>query len=80
MVNLDDTNSKGTHRVSLFIDKNAAAYFDSFGIEYIPHEVLNKIKDISITHNILRTQDNESVMCGFIALLSLNICLKEKLC
>ena len=28
------------------------AYFDSFRIEYIPQEVLNKIKDKSITHNI----------------------------
>ena len=45
--------------------QNAAAYFDSFGIEYIPQEVLNKIKDKSITHNIFRIQDNESIMCGF---------------
>ena len=40
-------------------------YFDSFGIEYIPQEVLNKIRDESIVHNIFRIQDNESVMCGF---------------
>ena len=33
-------------------------YFDSFGIEYIPQEVLNKIEDISITHNTFRIQDN----------------------
>ena len=31
----DDRISKRTHWVSLFIDKNAAVYFDSFGIEYI---------------------------------------------
>ena len=29
-----------------------------FGIEYILQEVLNKIKDKSITHNIFRIQDN----------------------
>ena len=40
-------------------------YFDSFGIEYIPQEVLNKIKDKSITLNILRVQDNVSIMCEF---------------
>ena len=40
-------------------------YFDSSGIEYISEEVLNKIKDKSITHNIFRIQDNESIMCGF---------------
>ena len=39
--------------------------FDSFGIEYIPQEVLNKIKDKSITPNIIRTQVNESFMCEF---------------
>ena len=26
---------------------------------------IKKIKDKSITHNILRIQENESVMCGF---------------
>ena len=38
-------------------------YFDSFGIEY--KEVFNNIRDKSITHNIVRMQDNESSMCGF---------------
>ena len=36
--------SKRNHCVSLFIDKNNAIYFDSFGIEYFPQEVLKKIK------------------------------------
>ena len=65
VINLDDKNSKESYWVSLFIDKNTAEYFDSFGIEYIPHEVLNKIRDKSISHNIFRIQDNESFMCGF---------------
>ena len=56
----------GTHWVSLFTDRNAAVYFDSFVIEYIPLEVLNKIKDKSITHNLFRIQDKESIMCVFI--------------
>ena len=34
-------------------------------LEYIPQEVLNKIKDKSITDNIFRIQDNASNMCGF---------------
>ena len=34
VINLDYKNSKGTHWVSLFIDRNTAVYFDSFGIEY----------------------------------------------
>ena len=58
MINLDDKNSNGTYWVPLFVDNNLAVYFDSFGIEYIPQEVLNKIKDKSIAHNIFRIQDN----------------------
>ena len=66
MINLDDKKSKGTHCVSLFIDRSTALYFDSFGMEYIPKEVLNKkIKDKSISHNTFRIEDNESIMSGF---------------
>ena len=65
MINLDDKKCKGTHWVSLFIDRNTAIYFDSFEIEFIPQEVLNKIRDKSITHNIFRIKDNESIICGF---------------
>ena len=79
VINLDDKNSKETHWVSLFIDRNTAIYFDSFGIEYIPQEVLNKIKDKSITHNIFRIQNNESVMCGFYCIAFIEYVLQEKL-
>ena len=58
--------SKRTHWISLFIDRNTAVYFDSFGIEYIPQEVLNKIRDKSITHNIVTIQDDNSVMCALL--------------
>ena len=43
MINLDVKESKEIHWVSLFIEVNTALYFDSFGIEYITQEVLNKI-------------------------------------
>ena len=36
-----------------------------FGMEYIPQEVLNKIKGKSISHNISKIQDDDSFMCGF---------------
>ena len=42
IINLDDKKNKGTHWVSLFINRNTAVYFDSFGIEYILQEVLKK--------------------------------------
>ena len=52
MTNFNDKKVK-EHLVLLFIDRNAAAYFNFFRTEYISQEVLNKIRDKSITHNIL---------------------------
>ena len=75
---MNDKNSKETHRVSLFFHKNVAIYFDSFGIEYIPQEVLNKIRDESITHNIFRIQDNESIMRGIYCIAFIEYMLAGK--
>ena len=41
-----------------------AKYIDTFGIEYISQEVLNKIKVKSIAHNIFRMHNIKSMMCG----------------
>ena len=57
--------SKGTHWVSLFVNRNTAVYFDSFETESISQDVSNKIIDKCITHNIFKIQDNGSVMCEF---------------
>ena len=68
VINLDDKNSKGKHWVSFFLYKNVAIYFDSFGIECIPQEVLSEIRDQSITHNIFIIMN---LLCvGFIVSLS----------
>ena len=45
-----------------------SSILDSFGIEYISKEVLIKIKDKSITHNIFRIQYNESIVDFFVSL------------
>ena len=65
MINLDDKKSKETHWISLFIEINTAVCCSYFGTEYIPQEVLDKIKDKSITHDVFRIQDDDSIMCGF---------------
>ena len=38
VINIDDKQSKRTHWASLFINRNNALNFDSFGIGYIPEE------------------------------------------
>ena len=62
VINLDDKQCKGTHWVSLFIDRNTIVFFDSFRIEYIPQQLWNKSKDKSI---IFRIQSDDSIMSGF---------------
>ena len=65
VINLDGKQSKGMHWVLLFIGRNMAVYFDSFGIEYSPQEILSKIKDKLVTDNIFRIQSDDSIMYGF---------------
>ena len=46
---------KGINWVLLSIDRNTAVYFDAFdafGIEYIPQNLLHKIKDKSILSKV----------------------------
>ena len=65
VINLDNKRSKGKDWVSLFTDRNADVYLNSFGIEFVPEEVLNKIKQKSMIQSIFRIQDDDSIMCGF---------------
>ena len=53
-------------------------YFCSLGIQYIPQEVLEKIKGKSITHNIFRIQDNGSIRCGFCCIAFIEYMLAGK--
>ena len=69
---------KGTLWVSLFIDRNTALYFHSFGIKCIPQEVLNKNKDKSVRHNELRIQDKDCIMCGFYCIAFIEYMIAER--
>ena len=44
----------------------------------MPQEVLNKIKDKTIIHNIFRIQDNRSIMCGFYCIVFVEYMLTGK--
>ena len=50
----------------------------TFWIEYIPHNLLNKIRDKSISHNMFRIKDNESIMCGFYCIAFIDYMLSGK--
>ena len=46
-----------------FVNKTTTEYFDSFRIEYITQDVLNKIKDTLVTHKLFITYSDDSIMC-----------------
>ena len=43
VINLDELKSIETHWITLYVNRNNATYFDSFGVEHIPKEI-KKIK------------------------------------
>ena len=57
------------HTGFYYFDKNLALYFDYFGIEYIPLELLNKIRIKSITHNYLEYKIMNQLWVDFFVLL-----------
>ena len=46
--------------------------------EYIAQEVLKKIRNKSITHNIFRMQGNKYIICGFYCIAFIEYMLGEK--
>ena len=69
IVNLDEYHDTGTHWAALYANNKTVAYFDSFGVEYIPKEIKEFIKksihDKSIIASIFRIQAYHSVMCDY---------------
>ena len=62
VINLDEYTDTGTYWIALHSKNNKVIYFDSFGVEYIPKEVKNFIKNKYIKTNIFRVQAYGSIM------------------
>ena len=58
--------------------KNEVIYFDSFGVEYIPKEIMKKIRNKNVKASIFRIQDNNSIMCGYFCILFIEYMLNNK--
>ena len=75
VINLGHSEYTRTHWVVIFVKKDKffefpeVIYFDSFGIEYIPKEIMEKIKNTNIKTSIFRIQDNNSIMCGYFCIV-----------
>ena len=48
IINLDEYSDIGTHWVALYVKNNNVTYFDSFGVEHIPKEIIKFIENRNI--------------------------------
>ena len=56
VINLDEYHDIGTHWVALYVNNKIVTYFDSFGVEHIPKEIMKFIDRKIIVTNIYRIQ------------------------
>ena len=78
VINLDEYADLGTHWVALYVKNNEITYFDSFGVEYIPKEILHFIGNRNIKTNIFRIQADNSIMCGYFSIGFIDFMLAGK--
>ena len=67
--NLQNSDQKGSHCVSLSRKNNDIFIFDSFGIGDIPNKLYKIYKNYNIITNIYRIQNINSNLCGLFCIL-----------
>ena len=78
IINLDKYSDIGTHWVALWVNNNNITYFDSFGVEHIPKEIIKFIENRNIKTNIFRIQAYDSIMCGYFCIAFIDFMFKGK--
>ena len=54
IINLDEYSDIGTHWVALYVKNNDITYFETFGVEHIPKDIIKFIANKNIKTNIFR--------------------------
>ena len=82
IINLDEYHDIGTHWVALYVNtavpsskernNKTVTYFDSFGVEHIPKEIIKFIGNKGIIANIFRIQTYD---CGYFCIGFINFML-----
>ena len=60
------------------MQNNNVTYFDSFGLEHIPKEIIKFIENRNIKINIFRIQVYDSIMCGYFCIALIDFMFKGK--
>ena len=77
VINLDEYEDAGTHWIALYVKNKIVVYFDSFGEEHVPKEIIKFIKNKDIIGNIFRLQAYDSIMCGYFCIKFINYMFDE---
>ena len=78
IINLDEYADVGTHWIALFCNRSEIVYFDSFGVEHVPEEIKEFIRNKNIIANIFRVQANNSIMCRHFCIGFIDFMLASK--
>ena len=77
-INIYEYKGVGTHWIALFCNRSETVYFNSFGIEHVPEKIKEFVWNKKIKANIFRVQENNSVMCGYFCIGSIDFMLAGK--
>ena len=78
VINLDVYSNVGTHWIALYVKNNDITYFNSFGVEHIPKEIIKIIGRKNVIANICRIQAYDSIMCRYFCIRFINFMLAGK--
>ena len=62
----------------MYVNNKTITYFDSFGVEHIPREIIKFIARKKIITNIYRIQAYDSIMCGYFSIGLINFMFNGK--
>ena len=78
VINLDEYSDIGTHWIALYLLNNNVTYFDSFGVEHIPKEIKNLIRNKNIQTNIFRIKAYNLIMGRYFCIGFIDLTLSGK--
>ena len=64
VITLDEYANVGAHWIALLCNRSEIVYFDSFGVEHVPEEIKEFVRNKNIIANIFQEQTKYSIMCG----------------
>ena len=79
IIDLEEFESIGTHKMSLYVNGNKKIYFGSFGVEHIPKGIIKFIGNKNVITNIYRIQPFDSIMCRCFHIGFTDFMLKSKI-